>query len=264
MTLPFLRWGQGPTRALFLHGFTGSKGSFAHLEPLLRDALTATCVELPGHGEAPPATTWDAALDALERHLEGPTLLVGYSQGARLALALALRAPHLVERLVLESGSPGLRQRHARAARRRADAALAELLRARGVEDFVHRWEQHPLFAGLRALPAVEQAALRQRRSAHSAAGLASALEALGQGAQPELWSGLPTLRVPTLLVSGADDAKYTRLARQMAAELPLAWRVSLRGCGHAPHLEHPEAWAREVRAFLAPAWRVEPQVLAP
>jgi 2-succinyl-6-hydroxy-2,4-cyclohexadiene-1-carboxylate synthase len=264
MTLPFVRWGSGAAQALFLHGFTGSKAAFAHLEPLLGDVLTATCVDLPGHGAVPRGTTWEAALDALEAHLVGPTVLVGYSQGARLALALAARRPERVERLVLESGSPGLRQRHARAQRRRADAELAALLRERGVDQFVDRWEQLPLFAGLRALPAVDREALRMRRASHTAEGLASALEALGQGAQPELWSALPSLRVPTLLLSGGNDLKYTRLARRMAAELPLAWRVTFRGCGHAPHLECPEAFARELRAFLAPAWRVDPQELAP
>lgn len=264
MTLPSLQWGRGEVRAVFLHGFTGGKDSFSHLEPLLGDVLTATCVDLPGHGAAPRATTWDDAVTQVIALLDRPTVLVGYSQGARLALAAAARAPGRVERLVLESGSPGLRMRHARVKRRRADESLAELLKSRGVAEFVERWEQHPLFAGLRALPAVEQAALRSRRSAHTAEGLASALVALGQGAQPELWSALPGLRVPTLVVSGADDARYTRLARQMVAELPLAWRATLRGSGHAPHLERPEAWAHEVRAFLAPSLHDEPVELVP
>ncbi len=264
MTLPLVRWGRGAVRALFLHGFTGSKASFAHLEPLLGDLLTATCVDLPGHGAAPLATSWDDAVAELVSLLDEPTVLVGYSQGARLALAVAARAPERVERLVLESGSPGLRQRHARTARRRADASLAELLVARGVPEFVDRWERLPLFAGLRALPAVEQQALRDRRAAHTAEGLASALTALGQGAQPDLWSALPGLRVPTLVLTGADDARYTRLARRMVAELPLAWRASIAGCGHAPHLERPEAWAHELRSFLAPRWRVEPVEHAP
>lgn len=264
MTLPTLQWGHGERRALFLHGFTGGKSSFSHLEPLVGDVLTATCVDLPGHGAAPPASTWDAAVAAIVALLDRPTVVIGYSQGARLALAVAARAPGRVERLVLESGSPGLRMRHARAQRRQADEALAELLRTRGVSEFVERWEQHPLFSGLRALPAVEQAALRSRRAAHTAEGLASALRALGQGAQPELWSALPGLRVPTLVLSGADDVRYTRLARRMVAELPLAWRVAIRGSGHAPHLERPEAWAQEVRAFLAPTLAAEPVELVP
>lgn len=264
MKLPFVRWGRGEVPAVFLHGFAGSARTFEHLEPLLGDVLSATCLELPGHGEAPLPTSWDEAVDAVAQHLDGRTVLIGYSQGARLALGVAERHPRRVERLVLESGAAGFRRRHDRLLRRRSDEALAELIHARGVEAFVDHWEQLPLFAGLRALPADEQRALRARRSSHRAEGLAAALRVLGQGAQPDLWPGLQALRVPTLLVTGAADEKYTRLARKMTVDLPMAWHVSFRGVGHAPHLECPALWAAEVRSFLAPAWRAEPRELAP
>lgn len=263
MRLPALHWGRGETRAVFLHGFAGSGASFAHLEPLLGDLLSAHCVELPGHGSTPPAR-WDETVEAVGELLDGRTVLVGYSQGARLALAVAARFPQRVERLVLESGAAGLRQRHDRVLRRRSDEALAEAIIARGVEAFVSDWEQRPLFAGLRTLPAAQQQALRARRASHTPEGLAAALRMLGQGAQPDLWPTLAGLRVPTLLITGAQDDKYTRLARLMTAELPLAWRVSFRGVGHAPHLECPEAYAAELRSFLAPRWLSEPQELAP
>jgi 2-succinyl-6-hydroxy-2,4-cyclohexadiene-1-carboxylate synthase len=263
MKLPITEWGRGETRALFLHGFTGSRRSFDHLESLLGDLLKATCVELPGHGET-PAASWEETVEAIGAHLEEPTVLIGYSQGARLALAVAARFPQRVERLVLESCAAGFRRRHDRLLRRRSDETLAQQLHAHGVDAFVSHWERLPLFDGLRALPAVEQQALRARRASHTAEGLASALRYLGQGAQPDLWPALQRLRLPTLLMTGADDVKYTRLARKMAIDLPLAWRVSFSGTGHAPHLECPAAYAAELRSFLAPRWRSEPQGLAP
>ncbi|MFO0599365.1 MAG: alpha/beta fold hydrolase [Myxococcaceae bacterium] len=265
MKLETITWGRGPVKALFIHGFSGSAHGFDHLEPLLGEAMTVESVMLPGHGHAPLAQSWDEVIDAVGALLTGaPRLLVGYSQGARVALAVAQRFPERVERLVLESGGAGFRRRHDRLLRRRSDAALADLITSRGVEAFVAHWENLPLFAGLRSLPKNVQEALRTRRVSHTAEGLANALQVMGQGAQPDLWPGLVKLRVPTLLITGAADEKYTRLARKMVAELPLAWRVSFRGVGHAPHLECPEAWAREVLAFLAPAWRAEPQELAP
>ncbi len=256
-------WGKGELNALFLHGFTGSAHSFDHLEPLLGDVLSARCVELPGHGHTPPAS-WDETVAAIGALLHQRTVLIGYSQGARLALAVAARFPREVERLVLESCAAGLRRRHDRVLRRRADETLAQRINAHGVDAFVSQWEGLPMFEGLRALPAGEQQALRARRVSHTAEGLASALRLLGQGAQPDLSPALQGLRVPTLLMSGTEDAKYTRLARQMAAELPMAWRVSFSGVGHAPHLECPAAYAAEVRSFLAPRWLSEPEGLAP
>jgi 2-succinyl-6-hydroxy-2,4-cyclohexadiene-1-carboxylate synthase len=269
MTLPCERWGTGPVRALFLHGFTGSAASFRHLEPLLGDVVSATCVDLPGHRESPlPAGAGPEGFAEVVRGLgvllEPGTALIGYSQGARLALAVAVAFPERVGRLVLESGSPGIRRRSERALRRRSDEAMAELIRSRGVDAFVESWERLPLFSGLQALPAEERAALRARRTGHSAEGLAGALTTLGQGAQPDLWPALPSLRVPTLVVSGARDAKYTRVARRMVAELPLGWRVTLPGVGHAPHLERPRAYADELRSFLSVPWVAEPVEAGP
>lgn len=263
------RWGSGETPALFLHGFTGGMGAWRHLEALLGDVFQATCVELPGHGEAPLPTAeapaaWDEVLDALAALVSGPTVIVGYSQGARLALGFAVRHPMLVERLVLESGSPGLHRRHDRTLRRAADLELAGRIVSLGVEAFVEHWEQQPLFAGLRALPAAEQAALRERRARHTAQGLAGALACLGQGAQPDYWPMLTRILRPTLLLTGERDVKYTRLARRMVAELPMGWRVTFAGVGHAPHLECPREWAAEVRSFLSAAWRGDPVELAP
>jgi 2-succinyl-6-hydroxy-2,4-cyclohexadiene-1-carboxylate synthase len=157
-----------------------------------------------------------------------------------------------------------MRRRHDRFLRRKADESLAHALDRDGVDAFVAYWESLPMFEGLRALPAAEQQALRARRSAHTSHGLASALRLLGQGAQPDLWPTLQGLRIPTLLVTGAKDEKYTGYARQMARELPMGWRVSFTGVGHAPHLECPAEYAAELKSFLAPRWLAEPEGLAP
>ncbi len=263
MSLKTITWGHGPQQALFVHGFAGTAAAFSHLEPLLGEVLTARSVELPGHSGT-PVKTWNDTIDAIGALLTEETVLVGYSQGARIALGVAARFPHRVHRLVLESCAPGFRRRHDRLLRRRADAALADLLLSRGVESFVSYWEKLPLFAGLRELPQVEQDAIRSRRVAHTAEGLAGALRELGQGAQPDLWPVLQGLRIPALLLAGAEDEKYARLTRKMSVDLPLGWRAIFNGVGHAPHLECPALYAAEVRSFLAPAWLNDPREVTP
>ncbi len=253
-------WGRGEVPVLFLHGFTGSRHAFDHLEAELGDVVRATCVDLPGHHGAPlPAQQGEAGfrevVEAVRAVAPGPCVVVGYSQGARVALALALAYPQVVRQVVLESCMPGLRQRKVRRQRAARDEQQAEGLLAQGVGPFIDRWEHLPLFAGLRALPEADRASLRARRLAHTAEGLAGALRCMGQGVQPDLWPSLPSLRAPVLLVTGAADAKYTLAARRMAAELPQAWRVSFPGVGHAPHLECPQAWAAELRSFLQAGW---------
>ncbi len=262
--LPFEQWGRGERRVLFLHGFTGNRTAWEHLRPLLEAHLSAWCVDLPGHGAAPlppreGAEGFQDTLDALERVLDaagpGRVDVVGYSQGARLALALAVRAPSRVRRLVLESGNPGLRRRKERVDRREQDEVLARRVEKEGVEAFVERWEALPLFAGLRALPAAEQARLRARRAAGTAEGLSAALRTLGLGVQPSFWAALPRLRIPTLLLTGEQDRKFTELNRKMARELPQAWHRVFPGVHHAPHLEAAEEYARELSSFLGAPW---------
>jgi 2-succinyl-6-hydroxy-2,4-cyclohexadiene-1-carboxylate synthase len=250
--LPRRHWGSGPEPALFLHGFTGDRESFSHLEPLLGEALSATCVDVPGHGAAPLPTTVEAFLEELASDALPPgTTVVGYSQGARLALALALRFPERVRRLVLESGSGGVFGERRRAARRASDAALATVLRRDGIEAFVERWERVPILDGLRSLPAPRMDELRARRLAQRPEGLARALEVFGQGAMPATWSSLAALRSQVLLITGSRDTRYTSIARRMARRITGAEHVAIRGVGHTPHLEAPDRYARVVREFL-------------
>ncbi len=263
LKLPLVRWGAGSTPVLLLHGFLGSHRSWEHLRPNWGADLSATAVDLPGHAQAPlPSTTGtDGFLEtiaALASVIDTPAVVVGYSQGARLALALAARYPKKVTKLVLESGSPGLHRRQERQARREQDEAWARSLEAHSVQSFVDAWEQLPLFRGIRALPSTVQAELRERRLAHDAHGLAGALRCLGTGVQPDDWPRLPNLRIPTLIITGEHDAKYTALAQRMIGQLPSAWKVSMPNVGHAPHLECSDRYAQEVLGFIAAPWRRE------
>ena len=258
--------GNGPP-LLLLHGFTGNRSTFAHLRERLTPRATVVAVDLPGHGQSPftAETTFASTLAALLALLDALGLpwvdVAGYSLGARVALGLAVESGPRVRRLVLESGSPGLRRRRDRGERRRQDEALAARIESEGLDAFVERWEALPLFSGVRALSAEVQEALRGRRLAGDAEGLARSLRRLGLGSQPSYWSALPTIRTPTLLLSGARDEKFTEVAWRMAAELPVVWGHVFPGVGHAPHLEAPDAWAREVSGFLSTPWIERPLV---
>jgi len=257
-------WGRGELPVLLLHGFTGDRTSWDHLRPRLETRVRALAVDLPGHGRSglPVETgragfeeTVDSLADLVGQAVQGCVDVIGYSQGARLALGLAVRWPRRVRRLVLESGSPGLSAPKLRGARRREDSALADRLREQGIELFIEQWARRPIFNGLRKLPPPLAGALRARRLAQSAKGLAGALLCLGSGVQPNYWPALPLVRAPTLLLTGSVDEKFTRVAREMAAQLPMGWLRVFEGSGHAPHLEAPDAYASEVLGFLGTPW---------
>jgi 2-succinyl-6-hydroxy-2,4-cyclohexadiene-1-carboxylate synthase len=269
MKLGYERWGSGPRTLVALHGFAATARAWRELAPHLGERLSVLAIDLPGHGDSEPAGdagflgTLDA-IDALCAELGITTAsLLGHSLGARLALGLTLLRPGRWERLVLESGTAGLRRRKERVDRRVRDFAFAELLERDGLARFIERHPELPAFASLGRVGEAgrERAHAEQLRS--TVAGLADALRTLGAGAQPNLWPYLPKLRIPALLLTGRDDLECTDTARRMAADLPLSWRRSFEGAHHAPHLEVPEAFAREVLSFLEAPWteeELEPQ----
>ncbi len=256
--------GTGPTLVL-LHGFTGSRETWGPAIRPLAASFRIVRVDLPGHGASPPpgrtgARGLSETLVFLERLLRelssGAVAVAGYSMGARLALDLALRAPALVRALVLESGTAGLAGVAERRSRRARDARLAAALERGGIEPFVTRWERMPVLAGLRSLPPAVQAEIRRQRLTGTVRGWAWALRSLSPGVQPSRWPALPDVRCPTLLLTGALDRKFTRLALRMAGALPCCEHRVVEHCGHAPHLEAPAVWAGALRDFLKRAER--------
>jgi 2-succinyl-6-hydroxy-2,4-cyclohexadiene-1-carboxylate synthase len=217
-------------------------------------------VDLPGHGSSPSCerdddSAFEQTLDGLEALFDDLKLpqvnLLGYSLGARIALGFALRSPERIRGLVLESGNAGLRRPEDRLARKQQDDALAAEIEALGIEAFVDRWETLPVLRGQRRLPPELADAVRARRLACSAHGLARALRGLGLGAQPNYWGLLDKLRVPTLAIVGAEDSKFVQIATEMLQRLPQGQVRVLANCGHSPHLERAMAYAQEVLSFL-------------
>jgi len=252
--------GAGENTLMLLHGFTGSGEHWAMTAAGLRNAYRVIVPDLIGHGrtESPAALEHyrienaSADLISLLDALEIPSVgLLGYSMGGRLALYTAVHYPTRIKTLMLESASPGLRSAEERAARRTSDEALAARIERDGIAAFVDEWEKLPLFDSQSKLPDEQRARLRAGRLRNNATGLANSLRGMGTGVQPSLWEKLPLLKIPTLLMTGALDAKFTAIAQEMHALLPDAQLAILPDAGHTVHLEQPEAFSEAVIAFL-------------
>ena len=62
----------------------------------------------------------------------------------------------------------------------------------------------------------------------------------------------LKEIKVPTLLLWGEDDQVTTMdVAEAFEKHIPNSKLVTVKNCGHAPMIEHPEWFAEEVRKFL-------------
>jgi 2-succinyl-6-hydroxy-2,4-cyclohexadiene-1-carboxylate synthase len=238
----------GGGRVVLVHGFTGTLRSWDGVaDRLVGQGRQVVRVDLPGHGGSDGLRLGFAQAAAAVGEAGGPAAYVGYSLGGRLCLRLAVDRPDLVTALVLLGASPGLAKEAEREARRRADDALAADIEAEGTEAFLERWLDQPLFADLHP-PPTELAA----RRTNSPAGLASALRLLGTGIQEPLWDRLSGLAAPTLLVAGADDAKFASLAARMAETIGPSARVAfVPAAGHAIHLQRAAEVAGLVDDFL-------------
>jgi 2-succinyl-6-hydroxy-2,4-cyclohexadiene-1-carboxylate synthase len=186
---------------------------------------------------------WKYVIDGLASSLPpGPLLLGGYSLGARLMLALALHPsvrPRLAG-LLLVAGSAGLEDEAARAARAVVDDERATG-QARDPAAFLAAFWGLPLFAGLRDHPRREALlAARIARASVSPARLAHLMRGLSVGRMPSLWSALPSLSAPVVIVNGARDGEYVAVGERMTAALPRARHVVVEGASHALLLEAP------------------------
>lgn len=241
---------------VLLHGFLGLPESWNEIAGGIADARRVVRPTLFGHGprawsldEAP--ATFEDEVDRLARELDQERVsrahLVGYSMGARVALVLALRHPHLVSRLTLVSGHAGLHDEAERRERALADDRLASELRQDGLPAFVRRWEALPLFATQDRLPPAVRARHRARRLSHREPVVARALEILSPGRMPLVTPRLGELPVPVSLVVGALDPKFVGIARAIAPLFPSARVHVIDDAGHDPCLERP----REIASLI-------------
>jgi pimeloyl-ACP methyl ester carboxylesterase len=62
----------------------------------------------------------------------------------------------------------------------------------------------------------------------------------------------LPTIRCPTLVLVGEQDAATPpALSEEMAAAIPGARLVKIAACGHLSTMERPEAVTKELVAWM-------------
>ncbi|MFG0275741.1 MAG: alpha/beta fold hydrolase [Phycisphaerales bacterium] len=195
------------------------------------------------------ADTFDGLLDSALRALDAvapdaPAVLGGLSMGGIIAMHLAARRPERVRALMVFDAQPGAEDP---AAQRAWDdlERRARLVGSRSVAD---------AFAGVVCSPSVDRALrdawvdrLRAAPDEHTRANIRALRE------RPDAWPLLESIRIPTLLVYGADDVLTPPdIARRMAERMPDARVRIIPGAGHLAPIERPEATSAAVEAFLA------------
>jgi 2-succinyl-6-hydroxy-2,4-cyclohexadiene-1-carboxylate synthase len=233
-----------------LHGFSLTGEQFA---PIASPSIRIHAPDLPGHGQTrvvpvDVATTVSVLGDWI-RSFDEPVPLLGYSQGGRISLLVALEHPDVVDRLILVSTSAGISNDVEREVRRSSDGALADRIESIGMDAFLDEWLQGSI-TGTSHLAKDVRRADRAVRSENTEAGIAFALRGIGQGSQPFVGERLAELEMPVLTVSGERDEKHGRLASMIAASASDGRHISIPNTGHNVVLEAPNELAAIVGEF--------------
>ena len=200
---------------------------------------------LSGMGEPPYAMEDHVGdLAALLDHLGGrPAIVCGLSVGGLIAQGLALARPDLVAGLVL--CDTGMKIGDEAVWHPRIEAVEAGGMEAIG-DATMERWFTADFHAARAAELALYRAML-VRQPPEGYTGTARAILATDHRERA------PSIAVPTLCVVGDDDrATPPSLVAEMAKAIPGARYEVIKGAGHLPCIEQPEALAAIIEAFLA------------
>lgn len=225
-----------------LHGFMGDPSDW----DLVRNELADYEIVTP---LIKPAADWDSGVRQLIGELPKRSILVGYSMGARLTLAIALARPDVCEGLMFVSGNPGLEDETTRQRRYESDCKIATRIDAEPREEFLHSWyTQSTVFKSLTDDVRADEI---KRKSARVADRWSEILRTYSVARQPNFWSRLDELTMPVMAIAGQLDRKYAKIIARMGAEPNIESRI-VPACGHIVHREQPHVFLHLLRDYLS------------
>ena len=248
-------------RLLLLHGTGASSHSWRGLAPLLAAHAGVTAFDLPGHGFSDPAAGEGATLDGMARGVDAllrqigvqPTLAIGHSAGAAIAVRWALDQPEGLRALIgLNAALLPLQGLAGQ-----LFSPLARLLAANRLVPHLFAWRAaapvrvRRLLAGTGSTLDDEGVALYGRLVADPAH-VAGALSMMARWDLPALARSLPQLRSPLHLLVGERDGTVPPAdAERVRALLPSTTVSRLPGLGHLAHEEQPGLVLQRVLALI-------------
>jgi pimeloyl-ACP methyl ester carboxylesterase len=172
--------------------------------------------------------------------------LAGHSMGGRVALEVWRQAPERVTALaLLNTGVHPTRE-----SEYDSRGLLVRLARRQGMAALADEWLP-PMMGAPPDRVAQVMPALKAMVRSFTAESFAGQINALLQ--RPDARQVLPSITVPTLLLSGTNDT-WSSLSQHadMQRSVPGSTLVEIAGAGHMSPIERPDAVARALKGWLA------------
>ncbi len=251
--------GAGEPALVMLHGFSGHRDDFVGVLAALGERRRVLAPDLRGHGDSeagPGASGWsfDQIVNDLIAFLDAMGLdrvdLLGHSMGGFVALRAVLRAPERVRSLVLMCTAPETPARLDPEGWRAGVAISGE----RGMDGFqplAERAMRNDPSPGLAAWGDPDRYFAHHRR--RHASMTPESYRELGTTLfeSESMVERLPEVRVPTLVLVGAQDADWLPGADLFEQHLPNARRITIAGAEHHPHQENRAAFLEALESHL-------------
>ncbi len=247
----------GKPTILFIHGFMGSSADWQHITSQFGGSYSCLAIDLPGHGKSLLDREEFYSFHFVNKSINSildflridSVILCGYSMGGRVALNYATKYPEKVSRLLLESTSAGLKNLKERKEREKFDLQMVEKLENIPFSKFLVEWYQLPLFNSLRDNH--RHYDMIESKKTNSPKHLALALKKMGTGAMESMWYKLSYINMPTCIIHGEYDGKYSKISHAMQELIPDSCIHSVTNSGHIPHVENSHAFMNVMRNFL-------------
>ena len=236
---------EGPAAApaiLLSHGYSSTARMWDDQVAALKDRYRVIVWDFRGHGETDypaDARQYSEALTVgdmaalLDKAGVAKAIVGGLSLGGYMSLAFHASHPERVRALMLFDTGPGFKKDDAR-------AKWNEQAKARAA-----RFDAE----GLTALNQSDEVKLTRHRDA---TGLAGAARGMLAQENDRVIQSLGSIKVPTLVLVGANDTNFLAATDYMAAKIAGSTKVVIPNAGHAANLHQPALFNRAVEAFLA------------
>lgn len=242
------------TPLLLLHGFPLSKAMWEPQVSGLADIARVLTPDLRGHGSTDsPSGVYSMDQLADDCHLflqmvgiHSPIVLCGLSMGGYLSFAYYRRYPRDVMALILTATRASADTPQGKANRDEAIRKAQQVGSKAVVDIWLPKMFSPKTYSKNPELVEKVRTIMEQT----SVNGIVGAL--MGMRDRPDSQSMLKDIKVPTLIIHGADDQLIpVEEAQAMHASIPKSRLEIIPEAGHLPNLEQIEVYNHLIRAFL-------------